>query len=80
MSTKMTDPFNSPYGSMQSSMSEYLKQWAQNIIHPSEVAKVILQAVTSDNPDFRYVVGKDGVRIKKKYVRQGISKLDQETD
>lgn len=40
---------NSPYGSMQSSMSEYLKQWAQNTIHPSEVAKVILQAVTLDN-------------------------------
>ena len=30
-------------------------------MHPSEVAKVILQAVTSDNPDFRYVVGKDAV-------------------
>ena len=28
-------------------------------MHPSEVAKVILQAVTADNPDFRYVVGKD---------------------
>jgi short-subunit dehydrogenase len=59
MSTKMSDPVNSPYGSMQSSISEYLKQWAQNTMHPSEVAKVILQAVTSDNPDFRYVVGKD---------------------
>jgi len=58
MSTKMSDPLNSPYGSMQSSMSEYLKQWAQNTMHPSEVAKVILQAVTSDNPDFRYVVEK----------------------
>jgi hypothetical protein len=28
-------------------------------MHPSEVAKAILQAVTADNPDFRYVVGKD---------------------
>ena len=28
-------------------------------MHPSEVAKVILQAVTADNPDFGYVVGKD---------------------
>jgi NAD(P)-dependent dehydrogenase (short-subunit alcohol dehydrogenase family) len=55
------DPFNSPYKSMQNSMSEYFKQWAQNLSHPSEVAKVILQAVTSDNPDFRYVVGKDAV-------------------
>ena len=25
----------------------------QNTIHPSEVAKAILEAVTSDNPDFR---------------------------
>jgi short-subunit dehydrogenase len=59
MSTKISDPPNSPYRSMHNSMSEYFKQWAQNLTHPSEVAKVILQAVTSDNPDFRYVVGKD---------------------
>ena len=59
MSTKTSDPLNSPYRSTQNSMSEYFKQWAQNLAHPSEVAKVILQAVTSDNPDFRYVVGKD---------------------
>jgi NAD(P)-dependent dehydrogenase (short-subunit alcohol dehydrogenase family) len=57
--SKTSDPLNSPYRSMQNSMSEYFKQWAQNLTHPSEVAKVILQAVTSDNPDFRYVVGKD---------------------
>jgi hypothetical protein len=31
------------------SMPEYFKQWAQNLTHPSEIAKVILQAVTSDN-------------------------------
>jgi len=30
----------------------------QNTIHPSEVAKVVLHAVTSDNPHFRYAVGK----------------------
>jgi NAD(P)-dependent dehydrogenase (short-subunit alcohol dehydrogenase family) len=58
MVTKTSDPSNSPYRSIQSSMSEYFKQWAQNLTHPSEVAKVILQAVTTDNPDFRYVVGK----------------------
>ena len=39
---------NSPYGQM-----------AQNSMHPSEVANVILRAVTSDNADFRYTVGKD---------------------
>jgi NAD(P)-dependent dehydrogenase (short-subunit alcohol dehydrogenase family) len=41
MATKTSDPLNSPYRLMQSNMSEYFKQWAQNTIHPSEVAKVI---------------------------------------
>lgn len=44
---------------MQSSISEYFKQWSQSLMHPSEVEKVILQAVAADNPDFRYVVGKN---------------------
>jgi NAD(P)-dependent dehydrogenase (short-subunit alcohol dehydrogenase family) len=57
--SKTSDPLNSPYRSIQNSMSEYFKQWAQNLTHPSEVANVILQAVKTDNPDFRYVVGKD---------------------
>ncbi len=35
----------------------------QNTTPSSEVAKVILQAVTSDNPDFRYVIGKDAAMI-----------------
>ena len=61
MATKTSDTTNSPYGPMQSSMSEFLEQWEQNLTHPSEVAKVILQAVTSDNPNFRYVVGKDAI-------------------
>jgi NAD(P)-dependent dehydrogenase (short-subunit alcohol dehydrogenase family) len=59
MASNTSDPLNSPYRSMQSSISEYFKQWSQNLMHPSEVAKAILQAVTSDNSDFRYVVGKD---------------------
>jgi len=42
-------------------MSEYFKEWSQNAIHPSEVAKTILQAITADNPDFRYVVGNDAL-------------------
>jgi short-subunit dehydrogenase len=57
--SKTSDPLNSPYRSMQNSISEFFEQWSQTLIHPSEVAKVILQAVTSDSPDFRYVVGKD---------------------
>jgi short-subunit dehydrogenase len=50
---------NSPYRQMANNMSEAQKQMAQNAMHPSEVAKAILRAVTSDNPDFRYAVGKD---------------------
>ena len=50
---------NSPYRQMANNMSEAQKQMAQNSIHPSEIANVILRAVTSDNADFRYTVGKD---------------------
>ena len=48
-----------PYIQMANNLSKAQKQMARNSMHPSKVAKVILQAVTSDNPDFRYVVGKD---------------------
>jgi hypothetical protein len=61
MASKASDPSNSPHGSIQNSISEYFKQWMQNTIHPSEVANVIVSAVTTDNPDFRYVVGKDAI-------------------
>jgi len=61
MASMTSDSLNSPYGSIQNSMSEYFKEWSQNAIHPSEVAKTILQAITADNPDFRYVVGKDAL-------------------
>lgn len=52
---------NLPYRQMANNMLEAQKQMIQNAMHPSEVAKVILGAVTSDNPDLRYVVGKDAV-------------------
>ena len=44
---------------MKIKISESLKQIAQNGLHPSEVAKAILEAITSNNPDFRYAVGED---------------------
>ena len=57
------DNNDSPYRQMERKISESFKQMVQNTLHPSEVAKVILQAVISDNPDFRYVVGKDAAMI-----------------
>ena len=65
MASKTTSPddIDSPYKQIVNNVSESFKQMEQNTIHPSEVAKVILQAVLSDNPDFRYVVGKDAAAI-----------------
>jgi short-subunit dehydrogenase len=54
---------NSPYKQIENNMFESFKKMEQNAIHPSEVAKVILQAVIADNPDFIYVVGKDAASI-----------------
>ena len=54
---------NSPYRQLADNILGTFKQIEQNTIHPSEVAKVILQAVLSDNPDFRYVIGKDAAMI-----------------
>jgi hypothetical protein len=36
---------------------------SQNAIPPEAVAKVILKAVLSDNPDFRYLVDEDAKSI-----------------
>jgi short-subunit dehydrogenase len=67
MAAKTSDPNDknndSLYKQIENSMLESFKQMEQNAIHPSEVAKVILQAVIADNPDFRYVVGKDAATI-----------------
>lgn len=65
MKTAATKPSGSesttdlPYSQMKIKIAESLKQVAENGLHPSEVAKAILDATTSDNPDFRYLVGKD---------------------
>lgn len=50
---------NSPYMQMANNMTEAQKQMVKNSMHPSEVANVILEAVISDNPGFRYTVGKN---------------------
>jgi short-subunit dehydrogenase len=66
IASKTTSPDNidSPYKQIVNKVSESFKQMQQqNTIHPSEVANVVLQAVLSDNPDFRYVVGKDAAAI-----------------
>ncbi|MFL6402650.1 MAG: hypothetical protein ACJ71M_04135 [Nitrososphaeraceae archaeon] len=51
------------YRQIENNMLESFKKMEQNAIHPSQVAKMVLQTVTSDNPDFRYVIGKDAATI-----------------
>ncbi len=56
----------SPYRKMIDTVSETFSKMVENVIHPSEVAKTITEAVTTDTPEFRYVVGKDANMILEK--------------
>jgi hypothetical protein len=44
-------------------LSEVFSKMTETVIHPSEVSKVVVDAVTADNPEFRYVAGKDAIMI-----------------
>jgi hypothetical protein len=45
---------------MQKALERYS---GQETTPPEEVAKAILKAVTSDNPDIRYVVANDAIQL-----------------
>jgi short-subunit dehydrogenase len=47
---------NSPYTQLADNMSKTFKKMEENAMHPSKVAKTILDVVTSDDPQLRYVV------------------------
>jgi short-subunit dehydrogenase len=53
---------NSPYTQFGNQIMKAFKKMEQNAMNPSEVAKTILDAVTSDNPQLRYVVGEDAAK------------------
>lgn len=60
---KAADP-SSPYLFMLQAMQKAFERYSgQEITPPEEVAKVILKAVTSENPDIRYVVGNDAIQL-----------------
>lgn len=56
-----SDP-NSPYTQFGNKILKAYEQMEQNTISPSVVAKTILDAVTSNNPQLRYVVGEDAAK------------------
>ena len=50
---------DSPYAKLVEVRESTRRQLQNHSVTPDEVAKVILQAVTSSNPNARYVVGND---------------------
>jgi len=55
---KSQDP-NSPYTQITQKMASAFEELTKNASSPELVAKVILEAVTNQNPNFRYLAGKD---------------------
>jgi len=67
---------NSPYYSFTKKIESYFKSMMDNpeSSNPEEVAKVILHAVTSDNPQLRFTVGNDASAIVQ--AKREMSELD----
>ena len=63
MAKKASDSNHSPYKQLTDTMLQAFKKTMENTTPPSEVARVIVEAVISDNPDLRYVVGKDAAIV-----------------
>lgn len=72
---KATDP-NSPYAQLTQKVSAGLKLLVEHGTPPEEVAKVILKAITSENPDPRYLVGNDAAIIME--ARKNMSDIEFE--
>lgn len=58
LAKKALDP-NSPYAVIMQKVNAGFSKFLENGIFPDEVAKVILKAVTSKDPERRYIVGSD---------------------
>ena len=57
---KKSQNSNSPYSQIMQKMSASFEHMLENASSsPDLVAKVVLQAVTSENPSLRYLAGKD---------------------
>jgi short-subunit dehydrogenase len=59
---KSSSDSDSPYSQFGNKILKAFKVMEQNVISPSVVANTILDAVTSDNPQLRYVVGEDAAK------------------
>jgi NAD(P)-dependent dehydrogenase (short-subunit alcohol dehydrogenase family) len=59
---KSSSNTNSPYAQFTSQTMKAFNGLQQNAMNISEVTKTILDAVTSDNPQLRYLVGEDAAK------------------
>ena len=59
---KSSSDSNSPYTQFGNKILKAYEQMEQNTISPSVIAKTILDAVTSNYPQLRYVVGEDAAK------------------
>jgi NAD(P)-dependent dehydrogenase (short-subunit alcohol dehydrogenase family) len=71
---QMAQEPTSPYTAMSETLQKAGAHILDQATSPEEVAKVILKAVTIDNPELRYVVGNDAIQMIE--ARKGMS--DQE--
>jgi NAD(P)-dependent dehydrogenase (short-subunit alcohol dehydrogenase family) len=62
LSNKALDP-NSPYSEFVRKVRFKISSDHENATQPEEVAKTIVQAILSEKPEFRYVVGNDAVTL-----------------
>jgi NAD(P)-dependent dehydrogenase (short-subunit alcohol dehydrogenase family) len=62
---------SSPYAPMVETIQKTIPRVLDQATPPEEVAKVILKAVTSENPDLRYLVGNDAFQMNE--ARKGMS-------
>jgi NAD(P)-dependent dehydrogenase (short-subunit alcohol dehydrogenase family) len=62
MSNRALDP-KSPYFEFVRKVSSKISSDHENATQPEEVAKTIVQAILSEKPEFRYVVGSDAVTL-----------------
>jgi short-subunit dehydrogenase len=63
MASKAQRPDYSPYTTMMQKLNAGFSFMLEHAPHPIEVAKVILVAVTSQDPELRYSVGNDAAII-----------------
>ena len=54
---------NSPYSQITQKMASAIEEVVKNASSPELVAKVVLEAVTNENPKLRYMAGKDMERL-----------------